>query len=63
MAIPKKVVQRLSAGIKEFRPILEEAKARDVNEADTVQIVAGILADVFGWHPFFVARITVPRGS
>jgi hypothetical protein len=53
MAIPKKVVQRLSAGIKQFRPILEEAKARDVNEADTVQIVAGILSGVFGWHPFF----------
>lgn len=53
MAIPKKVVQRLSAGIKQFRPILAEAKARDVNEADTVQVVAGILSGVFGWHPFF----------
>ncbi|HJR54475.1 MAG TPA: type I restriction enzyme HsdR N-terminal domain-containing protein, partial [Gemmatimonadota bacterium] len=53
MAVPKKVVQRLSAGIKQFRPILEQAKARDINEADTVQVVAGLLVDVFGWHPFF----------
>jgi len=53
MAIPAKVEKRIIEGAVRFRPILEQAKARDVNEADTVTIVKGILADVLGWNPFF----------
>ncbi len=53
MAIPKKVQSRLRDGLKKYQPIIEEAKARDINEADTVQIVARMLSDVFGWDPFF----------
>lgn len=48
MAIPKKVVEQLIAGIKRYQPILAPAKARDVGEADTVTIVKDMLADVFG---------------
>ena len=40
-SVPKKVVERLVAGLKQFQPILAAAKARDVNEADTVTIVKG----------------------
>jgi hypothetical protein len=53
MSVPKRVGQRIQTAIKQYRPILEQAKARDINEADTVQIVARMLADLFGWHPFF----------
>jgi ribosomal protein L18E len=37
--IPKKVLERLVAGIKQYQPILTGALAKDVNEADTVTIV------------------------
>jgi predicted type IV restriction endonuclease len=51
-AIPTKVRDRLTAGIKRFQPILTSAKTRDVNESDTVTIVTDILADVFGFDKY-----------
>jgi len=51
-AIPKKVADRLVAGVKQYQPILEDAHARDVNEADTVTIVKDMLADVFGYNKY-----------
>jgi hypothetical protein len=50
--VPKKVAERLVAGIKQYQPILSAAKARDVNEADTVTIVKDMLADVFGYNKY-----------
>jgi hypothetical protein len=50
--IPKKVVERLTTGIKQFQSILTSAKSRDVNEADTVTIVKDMLADVFGYDKY-----------
>ncbi len=52
MAISSKVAERLTAGLKYFRPILEAAKSKDVNEADTVVIVIDLLADMFGFDKF-----------
>lgn len=52
MAIPKKVLERLVAGVRHFQPILTSAKARDVNEADTVTIVKDMLADIFGYDKY-----------
>ncbi|MGH9456895.1 MAG: hypothetical protein ACRD2J_04570 [Thermoanaerobaculia bacterium] len=37
--IPKKVRERLASGLKRFQPIVEAAKARDVNEADTLSSI------------------------
>lgn len=51
-AIPKKVFERLIAGIKRYQPILSAAKARDVGEADTVTIIKDMLADVFGYDKY-----------
>lgn len=51
-AIPKKVTERLVAGLKQYQPILADALARDVNEADTVTIVKDMLADVFGYNKY-----------
>lgn len=51
-AIPKKVQERLVAGIKKYQPILVAAKARDVGEADTVTIIKDMLAEVFGYDKY-----------
>jgi len=52
MAIPKKVAERLVAGIKKYQPVLAAAKARDVGEADTVTIIKDMLADIFGYDKY-----------
>lgn len=49
---PKKVFERLVAGVKRYQPILAAAKARDVGEADTVTIIKDMLADVFGYDKY-----------
>ena len=51
-SISNKVKDRLVAGIKRFQPILSSAKARDVNESDTVTIVNDILAYVLGYDKY-----------
>jgi hypothetical protein len=51
-SIPAKVCARVAAGLKKFQPILEDAKKRDVNESDTVTIVADILSDLFGYDKY-----------
>lgn len=51
-SIPKKVAERLVAGIKKYQPILAAAKARDVGEADTVTIIKDMLSDVFGYDKY-----------
>lgn len=50
--VPKKVTERLVAGIKRFQPVLQAARARDVGEADTVTIIKDMLADVFGYDKY-----------
>ena len=52
MPVPKKVADRLSAGLKRFKPVVESAKARDVNESDTSMIVTDMLAEVFGFDKY-----------
>jgi predicted type IV restriction endonuclease len=50
--IPKKVAERIVAGIKRFQPIVAASKARDDGEADTVMIVTDILAEIFGYDKY-----------
>lgn len=52
VSVPKKVAERLVAGIKRYQPILVAAKARDVGEADTVTIIKDMLSDVFGYDKY-----------
>jgi len=51
-SVSAKVAQRVSAGIKKFQPILAAAKARDVNESDTVVIVTDVLHEIFGYEKY-----------
>ena len=50
--IPTKVEPRLVAGIKKFQAILNAAKAKDINESDTVIIVTDMLDEVFGFNKY-----------
>jgi hypothetical protein len=50
--IPKKVRLKLVQGIKKFQEILTDAKNKDLNEADTVSIVAGVFADMLGYERY-----------
>lgn len=51
-SVPKKVAERLVAGLKRYQPILAAARARDVGETDTVTIVKDMLADIFGYDKY-----------
>lgn len=48
--IPKRVADRLVREIGKFQEVLRLARDRDVNEADTVDIIRDILAEVFGYN-------------
>lgn len=64
MAVPARVAERLSTGLKRFQPVLAAAKSRDVNESDTSMIVADVLAEVFGYDKYNeVTRELCIRGT
>ncbi len=46
--IPAKVIERLKAEAPKFQKVLSTCRDRDINEADTVAIIADILEKVFG---------------
>lgn len=50
--IPARVEARIKDTLKRFQPVTEQAKARDVGEADTSTLVKDILADVFGYDKY-----------
>jgi hypothetical protein len=50
--VPKRVAERIVAGIKRFQPVLSDARSRDVGESDTVTIVKDMLAEVFGYDKY-----------
>jgi hypothetical protein len=51
-AVPAKVASRVSAGLKKFQPLLEDARKRDLNESDTVTLVVDVLNEVFGYAKY-----------
>ena len=52
MAIPNRVRERMVAGLKRLVPIIQQQRARDVSEADTVTLVKDLLAEVFGFDKY-----------
>ena len=50
--IPKIVSNRIIKKIPAFQKVLKKAKNRDVNESDTVTIIADVLASVFGFDKY-----------
>jgi hypothetical protein len=50
--IPKKVQERLVAGLRRYQPIVRRLKERDISEADTVTVIKDMLADIFGYDKY-----------
>jgi hypothetical protein len=50
--ISSKVQTRLILGIKKFQNVLKCAKAKDINESDTVTIIMDMLSEVFGYDKY-----------
>ena len=50
--IPKRVSDSFAKAIPRFQKVLQLAKDRDVNEADTVSILNDILGEVFGYDKY-----------
>lgn len=52
MNISKRDSEAMQNGVLRYQKILASAKARDLNESDTVTIIADILSDVFGYDKY-----------
>lgn len=64
VTIPAKVYKRLATAIPKFRKILLQASKKDVNEADTVTIVADMLEEIFGFDRYSeITREYAIRGT
>jgi len=50
--IPTKVQTRLTTGLKKFQSIVSTARAKDINESDTVVIVTDMLSYLFGYDKY-----------
>ncbi len=52
MKVSKKTEDRIIASVPKFQKVLAIAKARDLNESDTVSVITDILAEVFGYEKY-----------
>jgi predicted type IV restriction endonuclease len=50
--VSKKFADRAKPGLRKYKKILESARSRDINEADTVIIVNDFLSDVLGYDKY-----------
>lgn len=50
--IPKKVHERLIAGLRKYQPIVRRLRERDISEADTVTVIKDMLSDIFGYDKY-----------
>ena len=51
-SIPARVAERIRNALKKYQPVLSAAKARDVNESDTVVIITDLLQEMFGYDKY-----------
>lgn len=52
MAVPKRVASRISSGLRRYQKVFQAARDRDVNESDTVVIIADFLSEVCGYDKY-----------
>lgn len=50
--IPKKESENIQSALGKFQKVLATAKARDLNESDTVSIVTDMLGEIFGYDKY-----------
>lgn len=64
MKMTKKTEDRIRSALPKFQKVLGIAKARDLNESDTVAIITDILAEVFGYDKYLeITSETAIRGT
>lgn len=51
-SIPAKVYDRFKDNLARIQKVIDQAKARDINEADTVVIVSDVLSEMFGYDKY-----------
>lgn len=51
-SIPAKVIDRFKEHLGKITKVIEQAKNRDINEADTVVIVSDVLTNIFGFDKY-----------
>ncbi|MCA8948440.1 MAG: type I restriction enzyme HsdR N-terminal domain-containing protein [Planctomycetes bacterium] len=49
---PKRVVDRIKAALKQFVPVLQAQRDRDVSEADTVTLVKDLMSSMLGFDKY-----------
>lgn len=52
ISIPRKEQEAIQLGLSKYQKILQNARARDLNESDTVTIIADMLNDIFGYDKY-----------
>lgn len=52
MNISVKVLERFKDSLPKIQKVIEQAKNRDINEADTVVIVSDVLTNIFGYDKY-----------
>lgn len=52
MGVPKRIADRIASRLKNFQGVLQQQKARDISEADTVTVVKDVLSEVFGYDKY-----------
>ena len=50
--IPKRVADRLTAGLRKYQKVFALARDRDINESDTVVIIADFLSEALGFDKY-----------
>lgn len=50
--IPSKVIDRFKENLVKIQKVIEQARSKDINEADTVVIVSEILTSIFGYDKY-----------
>ena len=50
--LPKKVQERIVAGLKRYQPIVGKLRERDISEADTVTVIKDMLSEIFGYDKY-----------
>ncbi|MFQ5581092.1 MAG: type I restriction enzyme HsdR N-terminal domain-containing protein [Mariprofundaceae bacterium] len=63
-SIPAKTLERIRKAVPKFKRVLNRARERDVNEADTVTIISDVLEEVFGFDKYSeITREYAIRGT
>ena len=50
--VPDRIATRISAGLRKYQKVFQQARDRDINESDTLVIIADFLSEVLGFDKY-----------